>query len=237
MARPGDINPRILIGGSAYIDSPEKRELALMWLKTVRAQNPGPVFEIVVVDSCSPIPCASFMDCKVIRFDDNVGAISRGERDGAGRALTKIWELAIAGGYEYIVHWECDFLFAPSVREVQRKMQRAAVVCAVPGFAAPYQFCEWGISFFWTRWVEEFDLIAKYDWQNAPVYPIVEIRLENIIGDDLFILPFRGRRNEDGLLNPGNLANHFPYHRPDWLHHADLPTMRQFLHLNNVRLV
>lgn len=227
---------KVLVFGTSYVADETRRSLVQIWLKLVK-RNTG--VDILIVDSCSPFNPSSFLpsDTFVFRFDDNIGAISRGQRDGAGRAFCKGLENAIDAGYDYAVHYESDFLFAPPIMPIIEQMAKAGVKVVSPGLANPYHFLEWGISFFDVKWVKETGFIQKYDWEHAPTWPIAEIRMEKLIGDDLFVIPFRGIRNEQNIVNVASLSNSFPYSPPDWISHCDdFNVYLQFLNINGIVL-
>ena len=228
---------KVLVIGMSFINTEARRDLAKLWWKLVRQNNPD--VDVLIVDPASAFDPKQFLpDAEVFRFDDNIGPISQGQRDGSGRSFCYGLERAIVGGYDYAIHWELDFLFAPPVMPIIEKMKRTGVKVVSPGFATPYQFLEWGISFFDVNYIRESKFIERYDWPNTPRWPIAEIRLEKLFGDEVFVIPFRGVRNETNIVNMGSLSNNFPYGPPDWITHCDdLNLYYHFLNLNNLVLL
>lgn len=230
-------SPRLLIVGTSWVDNEASVELTKLCARTIATLNPGEDF--VLIDSASPFDPRQFLPAalagKVFRFDDNIGAINRGGRDGAGRALCKAVDLAIAGHYDYVAVHEMDFVLAKPVRPIVERMAKANVKVASPSFASPYAFYEWGVFFVDVAYARESCFIARYDWEHAQAWPLVETKLEQLFGDDLFLLGLRGLRNESNQINAANLANAFPYANCVWLTHcADHNVYVRMLELNGV---
>lgn len=244
---------KILIAGSAYIDNEGLRELCKLWTRVVKHLDPD--VDVVIIDSCSPFEPGAFLDWPVVaaesgdnfapgadgkrfiyRFPDNIGHLSRGGEDGAGRTFCKSMELAIAGGYDYVAIIETDLIFLRLVREVIRRMQmNGSVACAVPNFQ--YQFPEFGLSFFDVHWLREFGFVEKYDWKRSQPWPIPEIRIMNMLKDYLALLPLYGIRVDKTGVTPENLSHVFPYFPPAWVTHAsDLNVYLRAIMLNNIQL-
>jgi hypothetical protein len=227
--------PKILIAATSWVPDETARELAKLAYRTIRTLNPDE--PTVVIDSCSPFDPNIFLPgaAVVYRFDDNVGAINRGGRDGAGRALSRAIQHAIDENYDYVAVQELDFMFVKPIRPIIERMQKAGVKVASPGLAAPYAFVEWGIFFMNVGWARDSKFIERYDWEHSQTWPLVEVKLEQLCGDDLFLLGLRGQRNEGNQLNVANLANCFPYTNPVWLTHcADHNVYARMLELNGV---
>jgi hypothetical protein len=228
-------SPTILIVGTSWVPDEGARELCKLVYRTILTLNPEEA--VSVVDSCSPFDPSQFLPSVPVvhRFDENIGAINRGGGDGAGRALCRAIQLAAIAGYDYVVIQELDFLFAKAVRSLVERMHKAGVKIATPGLANPYAFVEWGIFFVNVAWARETKFVERYDWAHSHPWPLVEIKLEQLAGDDLFLLGLRGMRNEGNQLNVANLANAFPYANPVWLTHcADQNVYARMLELNGV---
>lgn len=226
---------RTLIFGSSYIENEAKLEFVRLWGRLVDFLNPG--IDIVVIDSASPLDPAAVLPSRfnVHRFPDNIGPISRGYRDGAGRALCKGMELAIEGKFDFCVHLEADFVFVHCVMNTVNRMARAGVKVAAC-YQPNYQFLEWGLSFFSVPYLKETKFIERYDWPNAPFFPIPEWRLEHLTADDLFVLPYRGMRNDHGQLNVSNIGSFCPYVPFDFLHHVDILLAQRLIDSNRIVL-
>lgn len=228
---------KILIAGTCYNADEGKLELTKLWIRLARHLNPET--DIVLIDSASPFEVDDFAakyDVQMFKFPDNIGAISQGQRDGSGRAFIKGLELAIEGHYSHCMIWEADMMFALPANQIVAKMARSGVKITAPQ-ATPYLFGEWGCSFWSSDYLRETKFIERYDWENAPPWPIPEWRIQTLVDDVFFILPLHGMRNDHNQLNVANLANHFPYRPPSWLTHCvshDL--FYRFLDLNKIEL-
>jgi len=223
---------KILVAGTSFVPNEQTRELVTLWHRVFRHLNPDEDF--ILIDAGGPFDPRAFLPSgtNIFRFDENVGAITQGGKDGAGRGCAKAIELAIAGGYDYVAVYETDFILAHALRPIFERMHRAGVKVASPGLAAPYYFIEWGVLFLNVRYAQAIKFVERYDWVNTPRWPLVEMRLEKMFGDDLFLLPFRGLRNEHNQVNVANIANAFPYGPPDWLTHcADMNVYARWLDL------
>jgi hypothetical protein len=228
---------KVLTCATVYVDNDFSRELVKLWWRLYRHLNPGG--DILMLDAPGPFDPAQFLDSPphIFRFDENVGALTRGGKDGAGRGFCKSIELAAAGGYDYVAVFETDFIFSRPIKPIFERMAKAGVKVSSLGFASPYSFFEWGIVFLDVKYAVENRIAERYDWQRSPVRPIVEMRLENLFGDDLWILPMRGRRNEDNAVNYGNISNMFPYKTCQWLTHvSDTNVYHRMLELDGVHL-
>jgi hypothetical protein len=243
--------PRILVAGSAYIHNEGLRELCRLWTRVVTHLDPN--VDIVIIDSVSPFEPAVFLEWPCIvegdgippvknpgkwiyRFNDNIGHLSRGGEDGAGRTFCKSIELGIAGGYDYVAIIETDLLFLRSVTDICQRMQRSGTqIVACPN--KQYDFPEFGACFIDTKWARDFDLIGKYNWKKSQPWPIPEIRLMNIVQDYLMLLPIYGMRVDQMPITAVNLANYFPYSPPAWITHAeDFQIYLKAITMNNINL-
>lgn len=227
--------PRILIAGTSFIDNEHSLALFDMWFRVIKTLNPNEDF--VLVDACSPFDPRLHVpkDTNVFRWDENVGAITRGGKDGCGRSMCKVIELAIEGNYDYIAICESDAIFCQPVRPIINRMHKAGVKAASIGLASPYLFAEWSTVFLNVKYLKDMKFIERYDWEHSQPWPLIEMRLEKMFGDDLFFLNYRGFRNEGNQLNISNLANNYPYGNAQWLTHAaDLNLYARMLELNNI---
>jgi hypothetical protein len=227
--------PKILVYGGVFCDTEENREMVKLWSKVVRGINRD--CDVLVIDSCSPFDPRVFLagEIEVVGFDTNVGHLCRGGQDGAGRTLCEGMLIAAERGYTHCVHWETDLLFARPIRPIVEKMARAGVKVAALA-QRYYQFLEWGISFYNVRHMIESRFVERYCWQTAPAVPIPEIRIEQLLQDDLFLLPYRGMRNDMNEANVENLGGLYPYGAPDYITRATLPLCHEFLRLNGLQV-
>ena len=224
-----------MIAATSWVPDEAARELCKLSVRVIKTLNPGE--DLIVIDSCSPFDPLQFLPGShfSFHFEDNVGAINRGGKDGAGRALSKAIAKAIEWGYDYVAVQETDFIFAKPIRPIIERMHKAGVKVASPGLAAPYAFVEWGIFFINVAYARESKFIERYDWEHSQTWPLVEVKLEQLFGDDLFLLGLRGLRNESNAVNVANLANYFPYANASWLTHcADHNVYVRMLELNGV---
>jgi hypothetical protein len=227
--------PRILVAMTSHCPDEYTRDLCKLNHRVIRTLNPDDDFSLI--DCGSPFDPNQFLPdgTNIFRFEDNIGAINRGGRDGAGRGVCKAVEMAIDGGYDYVAITESDFFFCQPARPIINKMHKAGVKVASPGFATPFWFPEWGIFFINVHYAKEFDFIGKYDWPNTSTYPLLEIKLERLFGDDLFMLGIRGQRNDYNQVNVANLANNYPYGNCQWLtQNRDPNVYLRLLELNGI---
>lgn len=232
MAAEATTEPRVVIVGTSYVDGQERRWLADQWLRLVRHFNPG--CDVGVFDTASG--AVDWRPSGVQwrhRFEDNIGHLSKTGRDGWGRAFAAALDTTIAWNshYDYVVHIECDLLFARPVMPIIERMRRCGLK-ALSTVATPYQFMETGLMFLDAAYARDTRLVERYDWQNPPADRLPEHRIEALLGDDLYLLPLRGRRC-DGGLRPGYMALTFPF-GCDWLTHASVACYRKFLEMNGV---
>lgn len=227
---------RTLIAGTSYLPDQARLELAQLWSRVARHLNPHT--DIILIDSASPFDPATVMppDIEIIRFPDNIGAISQGQRDGSGRAFCKGLEIAVERGYDYCMIWEADTLFTLPAAPIIKKMHRIGVKVAAP-FADPYAFMEWAVCFWSTQYVKDSKFIERYDWEHAPKWPIPEFRVQSLVQDEVFVLPIRGYRNSMNNLNAANYKSVQPYFPFSFLTHCqDFGLYYQFLDMNGIRL-
>lgn len=247
---------KTLIAGSAYIDTEPLRELCKLWSRVVTHLDPN--CDVVIIDSASPFEPSAFLDWPVVnedaitsaandaaqdrprrvvyRFADNIGHLSRGGEDGGGRTYCKAVELAINGGYDWLVFIETDLLFYRSVSQiVQSLAQNGTKIAALPN--QQYQFPEFGVSFINVAWAKEFNFIKKYNWKGSQPWPIPEVRLMNLLKDYLVLLPLYGMRIDQTGVTAETLPNYFPYFSPSWLTHApNLDIYMRGIMLSNIQL-
>ena len=239
---------KTMIFGGTYCDSEFKRELVTLWARVARHLNPN--VHIALFDSASPFDPIMFLpkglDIAVFRYADNIGHIGHGGGDGAGRTLHDGVKYASINKYDYAVYWETDCLFACPIGEVLDKFYLTfAKVACLP--LHNYQFFEWAFAVFEIPWAVE--MMERYDWQSKRgPYPqvvrpsllkkwIPEWRLQEAAGDELWILPYTGIRNDDNRVNFMNLHEMCPYEPPTWIHMlADIRLAHRFLQLNNINI-
>lgn len=219
---------RTLIVGTAYVQGGAAAEMFRVWVELTTRLNPG--MDILVVDSASPMELPYFPPpLKYLNLEGNVGHLSRGGKDGWGRAFSAGVTYAIEKNYDWLVSTECDLFFAKPVSSVIDKMSRSGVKCCAP-IAQPYSFTETGLSFWSVPYLKEIDLVGEYDWQNPPNNGLVpEQRVDLICDANMFALPLRGFRN-DARCGPDQLPRMFSG-GIDWITHAEIPVIRRFLEM------
>ena len=232
-----------LILGSCYVADFAMRDLCQTWIRLAQHLHPG--VDVLVVDSASPI--AAFdgwigNDCFLFhRFDDNVGHLSRGGGDGWGRAFCFGIEYAVEHNYTHIAYMDCDIMSRHPVTPILKKMAHRGVTVACP-LDFHYQFVENGIAFMETHYLQESGFIERYDWAHPPaagamaITETPEARFEQIVADDLFILPFRGCRNDFGQVTRSNIRDKFPFGCDYLTHCRDAGLYERFLEVNGIRL-
>lgn len=229
---------KALVVGSIFVCDEAQMELIKLSYKAFRVLNPDMPF--VILDSASPFHPKDYLpsDVEIIRFPTNVGHLSHGGRDGAGRSFCESMQIAIDRGYDYVVCYEPDVLFAKPMMTVINAMEKAGVKAAAL-YQQQYQFPELGVSFFNVKFLKDNDIIKRYDWEGSPPWPIPEIRISNILGNDLWLLPYSGVRNDHGSVTAQNFAQCFPYFPPVWLTHCyqDFNLYQMFLNANDIRIV
>jgi len=218
----------ILLFGTFYVDSVDREALTELWITLHTALNDANC-DFLVVDSQSPIK--KFQDWHpydgkrhrrmYYNFPDNIGHLSRPlvtpGRDGWGRAFCKGIEIAIALGYEYVVHIEGDSLCRLKVADVVRQMQEEGIECTssyVRGMRNKDMETEWvetGLMFFATDYLKRCDFIARYDWAHRQVSPSPErFIMQQILRRDLDYKRMRlegikALRADKNQINKGNI--------------------------------
>ena len=226
---------KTLIYSGVFCQDEDNREIVKLWGRLVAHLNPD--VDILVFDSCSPFKPELFLhgDISIHHFEDNPGHLSRGGGDGAGRTFCAGIDHAMQNGYDYCVHIESDMFLARPVMPLIERMHKASVkaaACLLP----QYQFPEFGICAFNTLHMSRIDFTHKYNWKEAPKWPIPERRVPDLLGDDLWIIPWYGTRNDQNQLNHHNMPGAFPYAPPDFITRVNIQTAMKFLELNNIEL-
>lgn len=231
-------DPKILIYGSSYITNHTERDLLVLWAKTLRAVNPG--IQILLIDSASPIkpesifPFDPSQGLMIYQFGENVGHQARGGLDGAGRAVCKGIEIAIEDGYDYAVYIEGDLLFARPIMPIIEKMRRHSVKFATV-FDTMYRFVEGGLMFMDVAYMAETKFVERYDWATRRDQ-MPEWRHEDLIGDDMWLLPLRGLRNDYHMLTVGNIKATFPRGISYITHCRHFDLYHRFLEMNGIKI-
>jgi len=224
-----------MIFGTSYIDSQERKWLAEQWLRVMRLVNPG--IPIGIVDTPGPVEWQpmgkddSLYDWH-FTYPDNIGHLTKTGRDGWGRAFSCGIDQAIDQGYDYAVHIECDLLFAKPVMPIIKRMLLNNIK-AVSTAAMPHRMIETGLLFLDLEYAHESRLVERYDWQTSSLIELPERRMEKLLGDDLYLMPWWGFRDDDKVLQPATMTSHFPAGM-DWLTHASVPCYKRFMDINGM---
>jgi hypothetical protein len=211
---------RILVFGTVYCDTEEKRALADLWGRFHREINPG--CDLLLVDSCSPYFVGGV---PVLQLGDNIGHLARGGRDGWGRAFCAGLRYAIDHGYDYVAHVEGDSLLRRSVTSVAEEMRSAGIrVISVPVRGTRRLEIDWvetGLMMFCVDYLRRSNFTGRYDWRDCEPkrrYPYTpEWHVHRIVSredDRLVMMPWRAERGDRGQITLENVGQY------DWITHA-----------------
>lgn len=193
-----------------------------------RMAERNPMCDAMIVDSCSPMLPHVPSSVWYYGFEDNVGHLSRGGRDGWGRAFCYGLSYAVAEGYDWAAHVECDSVCKLDLMcEVERLQDSCVDVATIPLSSWPGQI-ETGLMLFSTQWLRETDFVSKYDWSGRGRYPEPEKVVKTLCGEDCELQSWRGMRDDFHELTPENVASR----KLDWLTHATLPVVEKFVALS-----
>lgn len=172
-------------------------------------------------------------------FSGNIGHLSLGGGDGWGRSFCKGLEIALSSGYEYVVYLEPDLIFAPKVMPIVEKMRRCGVKAAAP-MDTVYHFIANEIMFLDVAYLRESRFVERYDWANPPPLHYLttpEKRCEDLLKDELWILPIRGLRNDHHMLTRENIGRRdkvFPLGLDYLTHCRDFALYEMFMQINGL---
>ncbi len=186
--------------------------------------------DILVVDSCSPFKIDISIQhvlgvrkgLSIKRFDDNIGHLARGGRDGWGRAFSYGLLASISGGYDYVVHIEGDSLFRLSVEPIIEQMRSQDIkVMSTPVKGTKTQERGWietGLMFFNVEYLVDSNFVNRYNWTNSDKkYPYTpEHYINEIVKNDIVIGQWNGIRNDADQITIQNLEKH----EIDWITHC-----------------
>lgn len=157
---------------------------------------------------------------KIKWFPDNIGHLSRGGRDGWGRAFCYGLEAAIDGGYDYVVHIEGDSLFRLPIEPIIKKMVGEVLSISVKGTKLKeHNWVETGLMFFDVKYLIDTNFIERYNWQDGSYkkYPNTpEAIIRQLVGSSLRIAPWNGMRDDCDKLTVQNLKGK----NLDWITHC-----------------
>lgn len=225
------MNNKILITSSSYVPSEEKKTELLLWSRLTRHLNLD--IPILLVDSASPKDPATFArDVNIhIRQEENIGHPTRAG-DGWGRDFCHGIEFAAQRGFKWLVFIESDMMLARPIEPIVNKLERLGAYAAAP-ISFQYHWIETGIMFLYVPMLIASKFVERYSWHTHRPPFFCEPHVENLIREELTILPLRGARNDGNFLNPQNLKASFPMGL-DYLTHSSPELYRSFLQLNGL---
>lgn len=211
---------RILIFGTVYCDTTEKYKLAQQWVELHRRINPS--CDLVLVDSSSPIALDALNEhAQVLQMGDNIGHLSRGGKDGWGRAFCEGMTWALQYKYDWIVHIEGDSLCRLNIERICKFADRQGIdAMSVPVRGTKRDEKDWietGIMMLRAPFVRRHRLIEMYDWKDCDSkrYPYTpEWVLRYLLGHHLTMGSWRNIRDDVGIVTPQNV------HDYDWISHT-----------------
>lgn len=227
-----DEKPRILVFATTYVDCKERAKLTEQWLSLHMGLN-GEDCDFLIVDSASPfqplipegftaIPYVDGISSRLMlhSFPDNVGHLSRGGRDGWGRAFSFGLQAAIDGLYDYVVHIEGDSLFKRKIRPIIDHMKREKVMAAstpVKGMIRDLAgWVETGLMFFDVEFIQRTRLVERYNWPLRKAAPTPEVVIRNLLSRDLAMMPWKALRGDKQQITHENVLSL----NLDWLTHC-----------------
>ncbi len=194
-----------------------------LWMEMAKRQKRG--VDALIVDSASPMmPTQLCKNLYIEYFSDNIGHLSRGGRDGWGRAFCHGLSHADQYDYDYVAHVEGDSLLKLDVSEIIDDMEEwGTKVASIPVSSMP-KWVETGLMFFSVDWVRSSHIVDRYDWKNREKYPEPERVIGGIVGRDLTTMPWTGMRDDFHELTVDNVHGR----KLDWLTHAPIAVMERF---------
>ena len=200
---------RTLIFGTSYVSTDWMRSLVTLWAKVVCKLNPG--CDVLLIDSYSPLDPSGYIESvKLHRFEDNIGHLSRGGKDGWGRAFCYGLDYAVEHDYRRVCYIDADLIFNKPVAPIFARMEKARVKVSCP-IDLTYQFLENGLMFFDGDWLRESEFSKKYDWPSSKLTDLPERRCERLLGDDVWVLPLHGLRNDFSQLTFEGFDEQMPF--------------------------
>jgi hypothetical protein len=214
---------KTLIFATTYVDTYAKRRVLGQWAALNRKINPD--CDLLWIDSASPVLLPS--DIHTIKFGGNIGHLSRGGRDGFGRAFCCGLTYACEHDYSHVFHVEGDSLFRARIVPLQPQPR----VLSIPvrgGWGGGYEtWIETGLIGFSTAWLRETRFVERYDWPNRTLDPSPEQHVRKLCGDALWLVNWRGARNDTGLITLDNVGEW------DWITHCTTDIFDRFFEINH----
>ena len=243
---------KALIASCGHIRDMPRRMLLELWARNIQAV--APKFDVLYVDSTSPVPISDILEpfgftyLGAVDDDTPIDLPKEGGRfcvhfptadwghrsNEAGRAVRKCLQTAIHNDYDWVFYWESDALLALNVQDELDKLVRLDLKVAMP-WCMEYNYPETQFCFYQVKYLVETNFVNTYAWNHADS-GIDELRREREHKDELMILPWRGRHNNTGWVRAENFHE---IARPqiDWISHCDDFTLYlMFLQHNGIKL-
>ena len=135
----------------------------------------------------------------VLAFPDDIGTLEQRGGDGWGRAFCQGLLCAVASRYDLVVHVEAGLLTRLDIPYHCRTMQERGINAL--GAVTPNKgWLETGLMFFDVAYVERIRLVDRYGWDQPGSQVRPQVKLSEILGDELYLRPWRGVRDNIGLL-------------------------------------
>jgi SAM-dependent methyltransferase len=212
-----------LIFATTYSDCRERQRLTEQWITITSRLNPW--CDLLIVDSASPVPLVGEdfdMPPRVEIFDfgDNVGHLSRGGRDGWGRAFCKGLDMAVERDYRHVVHIEGDSLLRVPVSVLTDELDatgKGVGTLIVKGMHREFSnWAETGLMVFTTDYLKKSRFTEVYNWPTRGVRPTPEMVVHEMIGMQLHRLKISGLRGDRNQINHDNIISL----NLDWVTHC-----------------
>ena len=212
----------ILLFGTTWVDTLEKRAVQNMWFDMAKRNHKC---EALIVDCNSPMLPLVPSHVMYYTHEDNIGHLSRGGRDGWGRAFCHGLDHAVRHGYRWAVHVECDSICKLDIVQEAERLDLAEHPVATIPLSSWAGHIETGLMFFSVEWLRDKRFTERYDWMRRVRYPEPEKVVKYLCDEDLHLQGWRGMRDDFHELTEDNVRER----RLDWLTHADLRVMEAFV--------
>jgi predicted SAM-dependent methyltransferase len=198
---------RVLVFGTTYVDSADRAKLTKLWADVHGALNPQ--CDFMLVDSASPMLPDVGDGVSIVQLGDNIGHLSRGGRDGWGRAFCRGLQEAVSGGYDYVAHIEGDSLFRLPILPLARCMgaeNNDVISVPVRGMLRDHDtWVETGLMIFSVDYLKRSNFIEAYDWPNRQEHPTPEVVIKSLLGERLTLMPWRALRGDKNQITSDNI--------------------------------
>jgi hypothetical protein len=135
----------------------------------------------------------------VLAFPDDIGTLEQRGGDGWGRAFCQGLLCAVANRYDVVVHVEAGLLTRLDIPHHCRAMRERGID-ALGAITPNKGWLESGLMFFDAPYVERIRLVDRYRWDERGTQVRPQVKMSEILGDALYLRPWRGVRDNVGLL-------------------------------------